>query len=315
MNILFVGDTRSPFISDDYDLLRHMQQPDLLMDLNKVTLFDLGIHAKSFDQIPEYLIKSFSEWRTVRDNDVVWIWFADYPALPFVMVAKIFGKKVVVNIGGYEVCAYPEINYGNQLQVIRGFVSRMILKMADKVVVQSKAYEKIVRGLTGIESVIIPPYIDTTLCNIPLPEKNPIAITSSCSHKNDILKGIPVFNKVRMQSIYQSKVLRNVTRPALECELAKAKVYCQLSYTEQFNITTLEAMALGCIPVVSDRDGLPETVGNTGIVVPYGDVAATVEAINKAMHMDGSAARERARQFTFARKAKAVEQLLYEVLK
>jgi len=53
-------------------------------------------------------------------------------------------------------------------------------------------------------------------------------------------------------------------------------------------------MACECVPVVTERGPLPDTVGPTGFYVPYGDVGATVEAIKKALDSDkGKEARER----------------------
>jgi len=53
-------------------------------------------------------------------------------------------------------------------------------------------------------------------------------------------------------------------------------------------------MACECVPVVTERGPLPDTVGPTGFYVPYGDVGATVEAIKKALNSGkGKEARER----------------------
>ena len=44
-----------------------------------------------------------------------------------------------------------------------------------------------------------------------------------------------------------------------------------------------EAMACGCVPVVTERGALPEVVGDTGYYVPYGSAVAAAEAIEKAL--------------------------------
>ena len=75
-------------------------------------------------------------------------------------------------------------------------------------------------------------------------------------------------------------------------------MYCQLSITESFGVTLLEAMACGCVPVVARRDALPELAGDAGFQVPYGDVERTREAILAAMKMDGTIVREWAATFT-----------------
>ena len=65
-------------------------------------------------------------------------------------------------------------------------------------------------------------------------------------------------------------------------------MYCQLSYRESFGVALLEAMALGCIPVVTKNGALPEVVGDVGFYVEYGDVNKTADAISKALKSNNS---------------------------
>jgi hypothetical protein len=302
MKIHFVGYLASPFIKQDLALL----QED-----HAVTSFDLSKHATSFMQVPAYLLATLKEFTNVKNCEAVWIWFADYPAVPFILWAKLFKKPVVVNIGGWEVYAAPEIGYGNQLSMIRGAVTRWVLRNTDRIVVQSNAYMEIVNRLIhGLhhKTNLIPPFIDTRLCDAALPNKEPRAVTAYCTKSSMPLKGIPVFQYATIGM--DSQIFKSIPHDQLIRELKKAKVYCQLSYTEQCNNTTIEAMACGCVPVVTDRDGLPEEVGNTGITVPYGDVMATREAIRVAMAMDGGSCRERARMFSRERKKEKINEVL-----
>jgi hypothetical protein len=135
MNIHFVGYLKT-FVKEEFELLRKDYT---------VTEFDLVIHASSFWQIPKYLIASLLDWKNVRNSDVVWIWVADYPAIPFILLAKIFRKRIIVNISGFEVYAAPDIGYGNQLSLVRGAASRWILRNAICIIVMSEAYKKIVQ--------------------------------------------------------------------------------------------------------------------------------------------------------------------------
>jgi glycosyltransferase involved in cell wall biosynthesis len=80
-----------------------------------------------------------------------------------------------------------------------------------------------------------------------------------------------------------------------------ASVLALPSRYEGFGLPVLEAMAHGCPVVVSDAACLPEVVGDTGAVVPVGDVGALTDALREPV--DGEAGRARARQFTWARSA------------
>ncbi len=67
--------------------------------------------------------------------------------------------------------------------------------------------------------------------------------------------------------------------------LAGFDVYAALSRRESFGVAAIEASACGLPVVVSDADGLREVVrdGETGLVVPRGDVEASAAAIGRLL--------------------------------
>jgi glycosyltransferase involved in cell wall biosynthesis len=303
MNIHFVGYLQT-FIRQEYELLKQEYT---------VTAFDLMNHALSFRQIPGYLVDSFGEWKHVRNADLVWIWVADYPAIPFMILAKIFRKPVVVTISGFEVVGYKEIGYGNQLQAIRGATSRWIIRNATVTIAQSNAYREIVKELVPTANTgVINGWIDTNLCDDPLPEKHGVVTTVAKYKNSDLVKNLPLFLEATKDM--ETNVLGGISYDLYIAKLKAAKVYCQLSITDQFPLSLLEAMACGCIPVVSDRGGMPEIIGNTGYVVPYGDLERTKLAISWALlfsnQLDRDLVRERARLFSIERRNNAVRMMV-----
>ena len=303
MNVYFVGYLGSHFIQDDLEILK---------ENHEVTTFDLSVNASSFKTIHTYLSSTVWEWNKVRNSDAVWIWFADYPALPFIVWAKLFRKPIVMRVAGWEVYSAPSIKYGNQLNLIRGAVSRWIIRNSTVCVTPSKAYEKIIETLVPEANIVVcPNSVDIELCETPLPEKyGVVTALVSMSFTRD-LKGIPIFEKATVGM--DARVVENVPHHELIEILKSSKVYCQLSYTESFCVTLLEAMACGCIPVVTDRDALPEVVGNCGLVVPYGDVEKTHEAILLALKSgaaDIKSVRNRAKMFSRDRKIKNKSDIL-----
>lgn len=50
-------------------------------------------------------------------------------------------------------------------------------------------------------------------------------------------------------------------------------------WEEPFGIVALEGMASGCIPIVSNGGGLPEAIGNAGLVFARGDINSLVSTI------------------------------------
>ncbi|MBN0042181.1 glycosyltransferase family 4 protein [Cellulosimicrobium cellulans] len=80
-----------------------------------------------------------------------------------------------------------------------------------------------------------------------------------------------------------------VPRPALPGLLAAADVVVVPSaWPEPFALTALEGMAAGAAVVASDVGGVPEAVGDAGILVPPGD-AATLAGALEALADDPSA--------------------------
>jgi hypothetical protein len=303
--IFFVGDMRSPFIRSDVDLLKETNEVPFV--------FDLGEHAHSFKQIPSYGISCLKEFWNIKSADVVWIWFADLPALPIILIAKVLNKPVVMNLGGWEVSAYKEINYGNQLKTIRGAITRWILRNSSHVITQSEAYKKIVMRVEPCAKnvSVVPPWVNSNLYESPLPTKSGV-ITAICSLSRDgVLKGIPTFNE-STRGISDAKVIVNIPHDDLIAELKKAKVFCLLSLTENFPNVVMESLACGCFPIVTDRDGLLEVTGDVGFKVPYGDAISTRNAIVRALSINVSTEemRNQARKFSRNRKKKSVEEIL-----
>ncbi|MBE3593705.1 MAG: N-acetyl-alpha-D-glucosaminyl L-malate synthase BshA [Candidatus Carbobacillus altaicus] len=105
--------------------------------------------------------------------------------------------------------------------------------------------------------------------------------------------------------------------------LARADVFVLPSETESFGLSALEAMACGLPVVATKSGGLPEVVvdGETGYLVPVGDIAALAEALLKVLGdwrqaaALGEAGRRRAfKYFALDEKISAYEALYRQVL-
>ena len=74
----------------------------------------------------------------------------------------------------------------------------------------------------------------------------------------------------------------------------RAKVFVQASITEGMPFTLNEAMLCECIPVGSNVNGIPDAIGDTGIIVKKRSPEALEEAIGKALKLEtGALARNR----------------------
>lgn len=247
----------------------------------------------------------------IKNIDFFWIWFADIPSLPMIFVSKIFNIPAIITVGGFEIVEIKDINYGNQLKPIRGWISRWIIKNATAVIVPSPPYETIIKNLVPTANVyMIPHFIDKTKYNKYFWEKDNLVVTSVWSKFAYECKGIPIFKRMSESIPQETKIIEQWPRELYEIILKRAKVYCQFSREDSSPISLIEAMSYGCVPVVSDKGGLPWIVGDAGIVVPYGDVEKTINTINIAMTMDGSESRKRAQYFSRGRKQKLIKEML-----
>ena len=111
-----------------------------------------------------------------------------------------------------------------------------------------------------------------------------------------------------LRALAEQLALRNVTfagtpdDDALWELYARSHLFAQASTEmEYFGLASLEAMASGCVPVITSLPGPVEVVGDAGIVVPPGDAGAIAEAI--ARLRDDATLRERLSERAKARAA------------
>ena len=89
---------------------------------------------------------------------------------------------------------------------------------------------------------------------------------------------------------------KKVTYEELIRLYSSAKVYAQLSLFEGMPSTICEAMLCKCIPVGSDVNGIPDIVGDVGIIVKKKDIGLITESIRNSLDLpesSGDRARER----------------------
>ncbi len=240
------------------------------------------------------LIKSylFDVIPAVIKNDISYIWFADAHAFVAAVVGKIFRKKVVIVVGGYEISGKININYGNQISKRRRIITNAALKLSTLIINQSFLYVDKTREIIGcgVPTISIHPPVDTSRGEILIKERS-VAMVASGTKNNEYLKGIDLFNfaarefnkdgipfylignydeDIKERYSYITFVGKLPHKELLNF-LGKVKVYCQLSRAESFGVSLVEAMSRGCIPVITDIEALPEVVSIYGNIVTLSD--------------------------------------------
>lgn len=292
-----------PFVRKDLELLRKT--------------FDVRVgHYRGPWSVPSILLGTL--WA-----DVTFSRFADVHAFPAVLFSRMFGKRSVVVVGGYEVAGIPEIRYGLTLSPVKSRILRYVLRRADRVLtvdesLKSDAVRNV--GVDGGNITTVPNGFDPERFSFKGEKEDMVLTAYLCSTwERARLKGLdtfvrtaeylpllrfvavgvhgPVLEDLRRISPPNVTFVPPVTEDGLIPYYQRAKVYCQLSMREGLPNALCEAMLCECVPVGTDVQGIRTAMGDAGFYVPYGDPRATKEAVEKAIAGgSGTLARERIRR-------------------
>ena len=96
----------------------------------------------------------------------------------------------------------------------------------------------------------------------------------------------------------------------------KAKVFIQASITEGMPNTLCEAMLCECIPVGSNVNGIPDAIGDTGIIIKKRDVTELEAGLRKAIELNTGveASRRIKENFSFDLREKNLISALEEIV-
>jgi len=299
--ILLVCMRMSPFINRDLEILKK----------------NFDVKVIDFDKkTPIYLLKStINSILGVIWSDVIFSWFANFHSLLPILVSKIFFKKSITVVGGYDVACEPGINYGLMLKPnsFHARIVKIVLKISDIILPFSDFSAKMITnlGFDNYKMLTVSLGCDTDKF-VPDGSKENVALTVCVISKENILrKGlITIIDSAKYlpnikfiiagpDKDNSLKSLKNISPKNVEFTgylseenliklYQRAKIYLQLSYQEGEGAGGAlgEAMSCECIPIVSSKAiALKETVGDCGFYVPYGNVFATVESIKNALSL------------------------------
>ncbi len=329
VKICFIGQTSQSFIKRDYEILSKS--------------FDVEVIEPPRDK-GEWLKYPGRVKKLVKKSDVVFGWFAGWHTLPGVYYAKRYRKKSIIVVGGYDAAYVPEINYGAFTNIKERTAVTYIFKNATKIlVVDPSLKEDIVKNakVKGENIEYLPTGYDPDYWR-PKGKKEKIVLTVGIVKERVVKrKGFETFVRAAryfpdVKFVLVGKhvdesinYLKKIASPNViftgfvpDEELLRwyqrAKVYCQLSRYEGLPNALCEAMLCECIPVGTKYNGIPRAIGDTGFYVPYGDVEATVKAIEKALEAleaQGKKARERIMKlFPLERRKMKLKEIIEKML-
>ena len=308
MRLLYVYGRRSRFTDIDRDILAREHE-----------LTELG--GRTLRALPATL-----------NHDAVVCWFAGWHGLLPVTVAWLLRKPIVVITGGYDVANVPEAGYGMQRGGVAKLASRWILGRATRLMANSEAGGREARAAAPRATIDVVHHGVPDLApdaDLDAPREGALTV-GVIDRANLERKGLRAFaGAAALLPDVPFTLAGRVDDPAAAAELdaaarqagfvddaelarlyATAAVYVQASRHEGFGMAVAEAMAAGCVPVVTASGALPEVVGDAGIVIAEPTAEAVADGVRQALAL-GPDARRRARarvleQFTLEQRARGL---------
>ena len=306
--ILFICPSSSTFILKDLQIL----QANFDVKVLKWDVTHVGIN-KFLD-----IIKLLLE---IIKSDLCFSWFVLDYATYSVFLSKIFRKKSIIVVGGFDVVNMPEIEYGAMRSQKHRNRAIYAMTNANKLLaVSDYTKNEAIKCVGNIDIKILYHGFDFDLY-LPKGLKDNIVITvGAVTSQNLKRKGLEMFVKSAkylpdIKFILIGKhidnsidYLKSIASPNVEFigfvaaeelikYIQKAKVYVQVSAHEGFGCSLAEAMLCECVPVVTNRGAIPEVVGEMGFYAKYNDPKDTALKIQDALNSNfGRKARERTPQ-------------------
>lgn len=260
--------------------------------------------------------------REVARSDLVFGWFASWHTFLPVLIARLMRKPAVVVIGGFDTARIPEIGYGLQQRGAMRRVSRLVMRLATRLVTNSRYSRTEAAANVGIDPervTVVYHGVPDPFGELPPVRRDRVALTVGAVDRPNLeRKGLRAFvgaaahlpdvafvlagrwhdqsaDELRDQAPPNVTLTGWVEQEVLNEHMRQAAVYVQASAHEGFGMSVAEAMLAGCIPVTTRAGALPEVVGDAGVQVDDRDPQLLAAGIARALDMDDSA-RERARR-------------------
>lgn len=289
VNILFTATFSTSFIQEDLKILRN-------------NFFVNEIISSGFKTLIRYI-------STIRSNDISFSWFASVYSSFLIFLARIFGKKSILILGGVDVAKIPELHYGIWNSWWKSRIVSYGIKHADVTIAVDGSIKNDAMRLAdyhGNNIIVLPTGHDSTFW-VPIQHKENFILTvANCDNYSRYkIKGIDflynvaaVLPDVKFVLVGMSKELQNQFTPPRNLEILefkpknelldiyqRAKIYFQPSLREAFGSSICEAMLCNCYPIGTNVGGIPTVIDNIGSLIPFGDKESAMNEINKGLQI------------------------------
>lgn len=306
LRVLLVYKSFSFFVRKDYETLGSMARVKKLEStFSRHVLFFIWAWISQFFRLLIHI------WRT----DVVYCWFADYHSFLPALFCRLTGKKFFVVLGGYDVTYVKELDYGVFNRKFRGFCAGFSMRSATLNLPVARSLGDLARERLGeIRMKIAPTGYDPEFYK-PIRKKEKVILTVSITDTKQrfLVKGIDRFIELAgympeyrfvIVGIPESSrelagnVPANIEmHPPLDQEDLKvwydrSLFYAQFSRSEGLPNAVCEAMLMRCIPLGMKSGGIPDAIGDAGMVFDDwnpGKIAKHIRGIQNETELSGKA--------------------------
>lgn len=302
---------RAPFIEKDLEILKSSNTLDSQLLKFSGKLKDLLL---PFYQLQFILASSLK-------NVIFITQFAGYQSVIPTFVGKILNIKHYIILGGTDCNWLPSIKYGNYNSFLLKWATRYSLSNAYMLLPVNKELVECDYTYTNLDFPkqgyrfffphistpykVIPNGIELSKYKISNIHRQQYSFITTCSelqdHRRRLVKGIDLLlevaflmphinitiiggsfpNEIRPPDNVQTfPFVENNRLPEI---YNSHQFYIQFSLTEGFPNALIEAMACGCVPIVSAVGAMPDIVDQVGYVLEKKDVRLAFDLINEAI--------------------------------
>lgn len=258
--------------------------------------------------------------KNIWSAKIIFVFFADYHSFLPILFSRIFKKRAIVVLGGYDVTYIPELKYGSFSNALRSFCTKFSIENAsflapvdESLIAEARNRVERIRGQVGVIPTGYNPekwYCDTEKESIvltvgPYPTLQRVKlkgidflleVARVLAQYRFIIVGMDEQVKQRLNAPANVQFIERLSQEELRKYYSRAKVYAQFSLREGLPNAVCEAMMCECIPVGSDKNGIPTAIGNCGFILKQRDVRLAAQLIEQAMNAPldlGKKARQR----------------------